>query len=628
MAADGAIPVDGAGTVGDGAADAVTQSYQRLELVRLATSGSVDDGKSTLIGRLLYDCNAIYEDQLRAVQRVSGQKGMAELDFSLFTDGLAAEREQQITIDVAYRYFSTPRRRFIVADVPGHVQYTRNMVTGASTADIALILIDARKGVVTQSKRHLFIASLLGIPHILVVVNKMDEVGYDEAVFERIKSVIVEFAERLKIADLQLMPVSALRGDLVVSRGDRMNWYQGRTLFDYLDNLQIIGDRNLIDFRFPVQLVLRPNQDFRGFAGRVESGIVRVGDEIAVLPSGKSSRVRSLNVAGNECQEAAAGQSAVMTLADEIDVSRGNTIVRRNNLPEFANHFEATLCWFSSEPLQAGKTYILKQATTVTRCLVEELRYGIDIDTLHRAPRESLALNEIGRAYVRTNSPLSFDPYYKNRNTGSFILIDELTHETAAAGMIVEKRHRLFSIHDAGRVVATRGTVLWFTGLPGSGKTTIASKVGEVLGKRGVAVEHLDGDEFRKTIGRDLGFTRDDRNRNIERAANVAALLVKHGILVLGTFVSPYREQREMVKRIVPGAIEIFVNAPLDVCIERDPKGMYKEAKAGTRAQFTGIQQDYEIPERPDLALETDRLGVDECVEAVIRHLYNEGILF
>ncbi len=610
------------------ATDAITQSYQRLELVRIATSGSVDDGKSTLIGRLLYDSNAIYHDQLRAVERVSAQKGMAGLDFSLFTDGLAAEREQQITIDVAYRYFSTPRRRFIVADVPGHEQYTRNTVTGASTADIALILIDARKGVVTQSRRHLFIASLLGIPHILVVVNKMDEVGYAAGTFDGIRRDIVEFAARLKIADLQLMPVSALHGDLVVRRGDRMDWYQGRTLFDYLDNLQIIGSRNFTDFRFPVQMVLRPNQDYRGFAGRIESGIVRVGDEVAVLPSGKCSRVDSLTIAGKECEEGSAGQSAVIALAGEIDVSRGDMMVRPGNLPEFGNHLEATLCWFSNEPLDTRKTYLLKHTTVTTRCLVEELRYAIDIDTLHRTPRPSLALNEIGRAYIRTHSALSFDPYYKNRNTGSFILIDELTHETAAAGMIVEKRHRLSSIHDGGRVAVARGAVLWFTGLPGSGKTTIALKLGALLAARGVAVEHLDGDEFRKTFSRDLGFSKEDRNRNIERAALVASLLVKHGILVLGTFVSPHREQREMVRRIVPGTIEIYVKAPLDVCIDRDPKGMYKEAQAGLRAQFTGLQQDYEVPEGPDLILETDRQSVDECVEKVIGHLYREGVLF
>lgn len=598
------------------------------ELVRLATAGSVDDGKSTLIGRLLHDCNATYEDQVRAVRRVSSQKGMMALDYSLFTDGLAAEREQQITIDVAYRYFSTRRRRFIIADVPGHEQYTRNMVTGASTADVAMILIDARKGAVTQSRRHLFLASLLGIPHILVVVNKMDAVGFSAACFDQIRGDLVDFAARLKIADIQFIPVSATEGDLVVHRGDQMNWYQGRTLFDYLDNVEVVGNRNLIDLRFPVQIVLRPNQDYRGFAGRIEGGIIRKSDEVAVLPSGRLSRVKSLTVAGQDRSEAFAGESVMITLTDEIDVSRGNMIVRPNNLPEFGNQFEATLCWFGSKPLQAGKTYLLKHATMTTRCVVEELRYAIDIDTLHRIARLDLPLNEIGRVYIRTNVPLAFDPYFKNCNTGGFILIDELTGETTAAGMITEKRHHLFSLHDKGRIIATSGTVLWFTGLPGSGKTTIATGLAEILSRRGLAVEHLDGDEFRKTFSRDLGFSKEDRDRNIERAATIAALLAKHGILVLASFVSPHREQREMVKRIVPGAIEIFVNAPLEICVERDPKGMYKEARTGLRSNFTGIQQDYEVPESADLVLNTHQHTAEECMETTIRHLFNQGLLF
>lgn len=414
------------------------QPNAQLELVRLTTAGSVDDGKSTLIGRLLFDCNAIFQDQLDAIKKASKQSGQ-EIDLSLITDGLAAEREQKITIDVAYRYFTTKKRRFIIADVPGHEQYTRNMVTGASTADIAIILVDARKGLLTQTKRHLFVASLLSIPHILVVVNKIDDMGYDQAVYEAIKKDVIDCATRLQIEDLQIMPISALRGDMVVNRGDKLNWYQGSTLYDYLENVQLVGDRNLIDFRFPVQNVLRPHQDFRGYAGKVEGGIIRKGDAVTVLPSGKQSKIKSIIYDDAEQTEAFAPQSVVLTLEDERDISRGEMIVRQKNLPEVGNHLEATICWFSETPMQPGRSYLIKHTTRTTRCQIDTLRYRLNIDTYHREPAKTLELNEMGRVYLQTHIPLMFDPYYKNRNTGGFILIDEITNATIAAGVIIAK---------------------------------------------------------------------------------------------------------------------------------------------------------------------------------------------
>ncbi len=599
----------------------------RRDLVRMATAGSVDDGKSTLIGRLLFDSGAIYDDHVRAVEQASRQKGFTELDLSLFTDGLAAEREQQITIDVAYRYFSTPRRRFVIADVPGHEEYTRNMVTGVSTADVALLLVDARHGVVTQSRRHLFVCSLLNIGHVLIVVNKMDEVGYREEVFARVASQITQLARRLPIRDLQFMPVSALAGDMVVTRGSRMPWYQGRTLLDYLENVQVSGERNLIDLRLPVQHVLRPHQNFRGFAGLVESGIVRVGDPVVVLPSTSTSRVKEIFVAGDPATEAWAGQSISVTLAHEVDASRGSMIARPENQPAVASHVEATVCWFSKTPLEAGRSYLLKQTTRTVRAFVDQLRYRINIDTLHRESSETLDGNEIGRVYLTAAAPLVFDPYDRNRGTGSFILIDEISRETAGAGAIVRARDAASLAANPRRRVATRGAIVWFTGLPGSGKTTIGTRVAERLAAIGIDTEHLDGDEFRRTFSRDLGFTAEDRTTNIERASNVARLLAKHNVIVLATFVSPARSHREMVRAAAPDVLEIYVNAPLEVCMERDPKGMYKQAKAGERTHFTGVHDAYEPPERPDLELRTDRMEINEAANAVLQLLNDRGIV-
>lgn len=457
-----------------------------LELVRITTAGSVDDGKSTLIGRLLYDCNAIFQDQLDAIKKASkhsnSQSGQ-DIDLSLITDGLSAEREQKITIDVAYRYFTTKKRRFIISDVPGHEQYTRNMVTGASTADIAIILVDARRGVLTQTRRHLFVASLLSIPHILVVVNKIDDMKYSQQVFEEIKQAVIECTVRLKIEDLQIMPISALRGDMVVNRGTNLNWYQGSTLYDYLENVQITGDRNLIDFRFPVQYVLRPHQNFRGYAGKVEGGIIRSGDAVTILPSGKKSTIKSIIYDDKEQAEAFSPQSVVLTLNDERDISRGDMIVREKNLPEVSNHFEATVCWFAEQAMQPGKSYLIKHTTRTTRCQIDTLRYRLNIDTFHREPAAQLKFNEIGRVYITTHVPLLFDPYYKNRNTGGFIIIDELTNATVGAGVML----------DAVKGAATKtlttsqpGTIVHLSGLPPAAQAKVFKALAKTLKKRGI----------------------------------------------------------------------------------------------------------------------------------------------
>jgi len=600
---------------------------QNIELVRLVTAGSVDDGKSTLIGRLLYDCHAIYEDQLSSIAKASKQRGKDEVDLALLTDGLSAEREQNITIDVAYRYFQIPKRRFIISDVPGHEQYTRNMVTGASNADIALILVDARKGMVIQSKRHLFLATLLGIPHILIVINKMDAASYAEKVFEKIKTDFVNFAARLNIHDLQFIPISALKGDMVVGRGDNMNWYKGYTVFDYLENLQVVSDRNLIDFRFPVQLVVRPHQDFRGYAGKIESGIIRIGDTVVILPSGKKTKISSIMVDGKKRREAFCPQSVILTLKDKIDVSRGDMIVRENNLPDISDNFEASVCWFSEEPLKKNKSYIIKQATKTTRCFVDLLRYKINIKNLHRQETNALVLNEVGRVYFKTNDSLAFDSYSQNKNIGSFIIIDEMTNNTVGAGIIVDKVQKIVPIQEREMIIAPKGAILWFTGLSGSGKSTIADKIFDFLSKKGVECERLDGDIVRKSLTKDLGFSKEDRDKNIERASFVAGLLSRHKVIVLATFISPYRKHRELARKQAENFIEIFVDAPLDICEKRDPKGMYKKARAGKIEFFTGIDDVYEKPKRPDIELKTDKMSLDQCVEVILNYLHEKGFL-
>ncbi len=593
------------------------------QLLKLVIAGSVDDGKSTLIGRLFYDLDEIYEDQLASLKKVSAQQGKKEIDLSLFTDGLSAEREQKITIDVAYRYLSAAKRRFIIADVPGHEQYTRNMITGASNAvNLAIILADARKGILAQSKRHLFIASLMGVSHILIVINKMDLVGYTQKVFEKIKSDFTDFAAKLDIHDLQFIPVSALCGDMVVERGSNMDWYQGTTLASYLENLEISSDKNFLDFRFPVQLVIRPNQDFRGYAGQIESGTIKIGERVRILPSGKETKIKSIIADQKEQESAFTPQSVVLTLADEVDVSRGDMIVRENNLAELNSDFEAMVCWMSSQSLSKDKSYILKQTNKSTRCFVNKIFYRLNIDNLHRGSAKALALNEIGRVHITTNTPIMFDLYNKNRDTGSFIIIDETTNNTVGAGIILRSAKKLdFRETQPKAPPKNQGFVLWFTGLSRSGKSAVADRVYKILKEKGLKLERLDGDIVRRSLSSDLGFSREDREKNIKRVAFVAKLLSGNGVGVIASFISPYKQRREKIRKEVTNFIEVFCNASLPNCEKRDKKGLYKKARKGEIENFTGISDPYEPPENPEIELKTDKETIQESISKVIKHL-------
>ncbi|NLB95317.1 MAG: sulfate adenylyltransferase subunit CysN [Armatimonadetes bacterium] len=630
-------------------ASELIRQAQEAELLRFTTAGSVDDGKSTLIGRLLHDARGIYEDHLLAVREASARSGQKEIDWALLTDGLKAEREQRITIDVAYRHFSTPRRRFIIADTPGHEQYTRNMATGASTANLAVILIDARNGVVIQSKRHGFIASLLGIPHLVVAVNKMDLVDYSREVFERIRDEYVRFTTKLRIRDVTFIPISALHGDNIVHRSTHMPWYQGPPLLTYLETVHIASDGNLIDFRFPVQYVLRPNADFRGYCGTITSGVVRVGDEVAVLPSGKRTRISRILGPNGDTTYAFAPQSITVCLEDAIDVSRGDMLAHPGNLPWMVQDLEAILIWMDNRALRPGQSYLVKHTTNVVRGECVGLKYRIDPNTLHRQEAATLELNEIGRVHLRMHRPLLCDEYERNRGTGSFILIDPVTHFTAAAGLVIDRCHTHGAVRVStaapkkatnvtrheGRVtpeqraalLRQRPATLWLTGLSGSGKSTLAYALEERLVAAGHACVVLDGDNVRHGLNRDLGFSAQDRSENIRRVAEVARLFNEAGLIVITSFISPYREDRQMAREIIGGAnfIEAFVDAPLQECERRDPKGLYAKARAGQIPEFTGISAPYEAPEAPGLRLESARYSVAELVEQVYQALEARG---
>lgn len=625
--------------------------YYNMDLLRFTTAGSVDDGKSTLIGRLLYDSKAIFEDQMEAVELASRNRGDSYLDLALLTDGLRSEREQGITIDVAYRYFATPKRKFIIADTPGHIQYTRNMVTGASTAELAIILIDARKGVVTQSKRHGFIASLLEIPHILVAVNKMDLVDYDQATYERIVDEYTDFAAKLSIHDLTFVPISALMGDNVVNKSEKTPWYDGPTLLHHLENVNVGASRNLVDFRFPVQMVVRPHQDFRGFAGQIASGTISPGEEVVVLPSGKTSRVRCVHSYTEELEEAVEGDSVMLTLEDEIDVSRGDMIVRKNNLPQVGNQLECTICWVNEEPLNLHGAYLLQHGAHQVRAFVSELNYRIDVDTLHRDTVHTLNLNEIGRVKITTTQPLFFDPYKLNRNTGSFILIDAYSNVTVAAGMIRRRSSTVEEVvnlqpdrRKSSNIVwesteisremregrnGHRAAVLWFTGLSGSGKSTVARRLERRLFEQGCQTTYIDGDNVRHGLNGDLGFSPADRKENIRRVAEVARLAFDHGTLTLCTFISPYRADREFARSLLPEDrfIEVYVKCDLEVVKRRDPKGLYAKALSGEIPEFTGISSPYEEPSNPEIQVETDVQSVDDIVDTILDELARRGLL-
>ncbi len=627
------------------------EEYGNKTLLRLVTTGSVDDGKSTLIGRLLYETGCIYDDQFRAVEAASKRRGNEEVDLSLLLDGLSAEREQKITIDVAYRYFSTPKRKFIIADSPGHEQYTRNMVTGASTADLAIILIDARSGVLTQSKRHGFIVSLLQIPHLIVAVNKMDLVGWSQEVFERISEEYMEFSEKLDIHDITCIPVSARQGDTIVRRSVHMPWYNGHTLLHILENVHVSADRNLVDFRFPVQHVIRPHLDFRGYAGRVASGTIRVGEEIVALPSGKSSSVKTIETFDGRLQECFAGQSVVMTLDDEIDISRGDSIVRKNNLPQTGNRFEAMICWMDEQPMVRSGHYLVKHTTRKVKAFITRIVYTIDVNTLHRQKASTLNLNEIGRVEVQTAQPLFFDPYKLNHATGSFILIDPITNHTAAAGMIrgvvrsaddisfqrfAQARISPNVSWEIGHIEREqwerrnghKAVVIWFTGLSGSGKSTVARKVMRLLFDSGRQVMLLDGDNVRHGLCGDLGFSDKDRSENIRRVGETAKLFFGQGNIVLCTFISPFHEDRQFVRSILPQGrfIEVYVKCDIGVCRRRDPKKLYEKAESGEIPEFTGVTSSYEEPQKPDIIIETDILSVEECAGKIIKYLSDSNI--
>ena len=626
--------------------------HERKELLRFITCGSVDDGKSTLIGRLFYESKMIYEDQLAAIKKDTSRYGTTggEIDLALFTDGLEDERQQGITIDVAYRYFSTDKRKFIIADTPGHEQYTRNMATGASTADLAIILIDARHGVLTQTKRHSFIVSLLGIKHIVVAINKMDIVDYDEAVFEKIKADYVDFASRLELPDVHFMPISALKGDNVVTNSPNMPWYTGSPLMTLLETVYIGSDRNMEDFRYPVQLVLRPNLNFRGFAGTIASGIIRRGDEVLSLPSRKKSRVKSIVTFDGELEEAFAPQSVTLTLEDEIDSSRGDMLVRPGNVPKVDHKFEASIVWMSEEPLVPGKQYLFKQTSKLTTGAVSTLRYRVDVNTLHREPAPALALNEIGRCAITLTAPIAFDAYRRNRTTGSFIMIDRLSNATVGAGMILDREpddaaadhwgdsataehlHGESSAVTAEEREARFGqkpATILLTGLTGAGKSTIAKALERKLFDLGRAVVVLDGQNMRLGISKDLGFTAAERSENLRRSVEVAKLFNDAGILCIGAFVAPDEEVRQKAAERVgrDRFLVVHLSAPLEVCRQRDTDGHYKLADTGELTNFPGVSAPYEPPAKPDLVLPTHEWPVGKCVDAIVSLLDSRGVV-
>ncbi len=620
--------------------------HEQKELLRFITCGSVDDGKSTLIGRLLYDSKMIYEDQLEKIEKDSVVHGTTGggFDPALLTDGLKAEREQGITIDVAYRYFSTAKRKFIIADTPGHVQYTRNMATGASTADLAIILIDARYGVLEQTRRHSFIVSLLGIRHILVAINKMDLAGFSEEVYEKIRNDYREFATRLDIPDLNFIPIAALHGDNVVDRGENLDWYSGPTLMKFLESVNIGSDRNFVDFRFPVQYVLRPNLDFRGFAGTIASGIVRQGDEIMVLPSRKTSRVKSIVTHGGNLDEAFVPQSVTLTLEDEVDVSRGDMIVRPGNVPQSGRSFDAMLVWMSESAMVPGKQYLFKQSTQTVAGSINTLRYQVDVNTLHRQQTPTLELNQIGRCKITLAQTLFFDDYRRNRATGAFIVVDRITNSTVAAGMILarqtsENSSSHWDEEPASKTLSgsvsqvssderqarygQRPVTLLLTGLPGSGKSTTARGLERWLFDQGRSAAVIDGQNMRMGLSRDLGFGHEGRSENIRRAAEVARLFNQAGLVCILAVVAPQREFRQRAADLIGREqfLMIHLDAPPEVCqLRHNPDSDGNDAGDETVA-------DFQPPESPDLVLDTALLSTVECVERIAQLLTGRGFL-
>jgi len=623
--------------------EAYLELHQNKDLLRFITCGSVDDGKSTLIGRLLYDSKMIFEDQLAALEADSkrvGTQGQA-IDFALLVDGLAAEREQGITIDVAYRFFATEKRKFIVADTPGHEQYTRNMVTGASTADLAVILVDARKGVLVQTRRHSFLAHLIGIRHVVLAVNKMDLVDYSRETFDRIVADYRAFAHEIGIEAFTAIPISGFKGDnITAAPSANTPWYDGRSLIDHLETVEIEdAAARARPFRMPVQWVNRPNLDFRGFAGLIAEGTVKPGDAVRVIPSGKTSTVKSIVVmpggdTGN-LDEAGAGQSVTLTLTDEIDCSRGDVIAAADDAPQSADQFEATLVWMNDEALLPGRGYWLKLATQTVSATVAQPKYEIDVNSLEHLAAKTLELNAIGVCEVTTDRPIVFEPYADSRTLGGFILIDKLTNATVAAGTIHFSLRRAQNVHWQALEVsreahaALKGqapALLWFTGLSGSGKSTIANLVEKKLHAAGRHTFLLDGDNVRHGLNKDLGFTEADRIENIRRVGEVAKLMTDAGLIVLTAFISPFRAEREMVRAMLPEGefLEVFVDTPLDVAESRDVKGLYRKAREGQLKNFTGIDSPYERPESPDIRIDTTRTSAEDAAELIAERLLGQ----
>lgn len=616
--------------------EAYLDQHQNKDLVRFITCGSVDDGKSTLIGRLLYDSKMIFEDQLAALEADSKKVGTQgqEIDFALLIDGLAAEREQGITIDVAYRFFATEKRKFIVADTPGHEQYTRNMVTGASTADVAVILVDARKGVLVQTRRHSFLAKLLGINQLVLAVNKMDLVGYNQAVFDEIVADYTKFATEIGIETFEAIPISGFKGDNITQAPSPATaWYRGPSLIDYLETVEITNSAaQARPFRMPVQWVNRPNLDFRGFSGLIAGGSIKPGDPVRVVPSGKTSTIKSIVTYDGELEEAVAGQSVTLTLADEIDCSRGDTIAAADDPPQSSDQFEATLVWMDEEAMKPGRGYWLKLAAQTVTATVQEPKYEVNVNTLEHLAAKTLELNSIGVAEIHTDRPICFEPYEVSRPLGGFILVDKITNATVAAGMLNFSLRRADNVHwqpttvtsaDHAALKNQTPKVLWFTGLSGSGKSTIANAVEQQLNLMNRHTFLLDGDNVRHGLNKDLGFTEADRIENIRRVGEVAKLMTDAGLIVLTAFISPFRAEREMVRQMLPEGdfIEIFVDTPLEVAEERDVKGLYKKAREGKLKNFTGIDSPYEAPEQPEITVNTVEKTPAEAAEYILQQI-------
>ena len=617
--------------------DAYLEQHRHKTMLRFITCGSVDDGKSTLIGRLLYDSKMIFEDQLASLEADSRKMGTQgeNIDFALLVDGLAAEREQGITIDVAYRFFATEKRKFIVADTPGHEQYTRNMVTGASTADLAVILVDARQGILTQTRRHSYLVHLLGIRHIVLAVNKMDLVNYDQAVFDQIVADYGTFATKIGIKDFTPIPISGLAGDNIASKSDATNWYGGTTLIQHLETVEV--DTNAAaekPFRMPVQWVNRPNLDFRGFSGLISSGKISTGDNVRIVPSGRNTTIKSIVTQNRTLSEAVAGQSVTLTFNDEVDCSRGDVVALADNPPAIADRFEATLVWMSEEPLVPRRGYWLKIGTQIVSASIQPPKYQIGINTLEHLAAKTLDLNAIGVCTFSTDKPITFESYADSKTLGGFVLIDKMSNNTVAAGMINFSLRRAHNIHwqaaDVDREAHAslkdqQPKVLWFTGLSGSGKSTIANEVEKRLHAMGKHTFLLDGDNVRHGLNKDLGFTDTDRIENIRRIGEVAKLMTDAGLIVLTAFISPFRSERQMVREMMPDGefVEIHIDTPLDVAEARDVKGLYKKAREGTLKNFTGIDSPYEAPEDPEIRIDTTTLPADEAADKIISMIFD-----